>query len=93
MLWVTADRALRLSEKRSNLPCPDRASWLSIRDEIYEEIMQRGYIPYSQVLISRLDATITGCMAHIETGTAVPPRVPNATPVPNVLYIIPLIGN
>ncbi len=43
MMWVTVDRALRLSEKRSNLPCPDRASCLSIRHEIHEEIMQRGY--------------------------------------------------
>ncbi|KAK2755562.1 hypothetical protein FQN54_006502 [Arachnomyces sp. PD_36] len=43
MLWVTIDRALRLSEKRSNLPCPDRWNWLAARDELYEEIMEKGY--------------------------------------------------
>ncbi|KAK5188908.1 hypothetical protein LTR47_011220 [Exophiala xenobiotica] len=43
MLWVTLDRALRLSDKRSNLPCPDRTKWVSIRDELYEGIMKKGF--------------------------------------------------
>lgn len=43
MLWVALDRALRLAEKRSSLPCPDRAEWLRVRDELYDEIMERGY--------------------------------------------------
>lgn len=43
MLWVTFDRAIRLAEKRSNLPCPELMEWRATRDEIYEEIMDRGY--------------------------------------------------
>lgn len=43
MLWVAIDRALRLSEKRSNLPCPERFDWLTVRDGLYEEIMDKGY--------------------------------------------------
>jgi GH15 family glucan-1,4-alpha-glucosidase len=43
MLWVALDRALRLAEKRSNLPCPDRIEWLRARDELYDEIMTKGY--------------------------------------------------
>ncbi|KAI4942014.1 hypothetical protein J4E91_010401 [Alternaria rosae] len=42
MLWVALDRALRLAEKRS-FPCPHRAEWYRIRDEIYEEVMEKGY--------------------------------------------------
>ncbi|KLU84154.1 glycosyl hydrolase [Magnaporthiopsis poae ATCC 64411] len=42
MLWVAFDRGLRLSEKR-NLPCPNRAKWLEARDNLYEEIMEKGY--------------------------------------------------
>ncbi|KFY79083.1 hypothetical protein V499_01881 [Pseudogymnoascus sp. VKM F-103] len=42
MLWVAFDRGLRLSEKRC-LPCPNRAAWMKARDEIYEEIMEKGY--------------------------------------------------
>lgn len=41
MLWVAFDRGLRLAEKRC-LPCPNRATWMRIRDELYEEIMQKG---------------------------------------------------
>lgn len=41
MLWVAFDRGLRLSEKRC-LPCPNRAAWMKARDEIYEEIMEKG---------------------------------------------------
>lgn len=43
MLWVTCDRAIRLAEKRSNLPCPQLMEWRSTRDEIYDEIMTHGY--------------------------------------------------
>lgn len=43
MLWVALDRALRLSDQRPNLPCPDRTQWISVRDELYEDIMEKGY--------------------------------------------------
>ncbi|KAF7182965.1 hypothetical protein CNMCM7691_002709 [Aspergillus felis] len=43
MLWVALDRGVRLSEKRSSLPCPDRLRWIQVRDELYDEIMERGY--------------------------------------------------
>lgn len=43
MCWVAVDRGLRLAEKRS-FPA-DRARWLRCRDEIYEEIMQKGWNP------------------------------------------------
>ena len=42
MLWVALDRALRLADKRS-FPCPHRAEWYRIRDEMYEEVMDKGY--------------------------------------------------
>jgi GH15 family glucan-1,4-alpha-glucosidase len=42
MLWVASDRALRLADKR-NFPCPQRQRWLSVRDSIYETIMEHGY--------------------------------------------------
>ena len=42
MLWVAIDRALRLSEKRI-FPCPNRHKWQSVRDEIYESVMEKGY--------------------------------------------------
>ncbi|KAI0193154.1 Six-hairpin glycosidase-like protein [Astrocystis sublimbata] len=42
MLWVAFDRGLRLADKRC-LPCPNRAKWLEARDNLYEEIMEKGY--------------------------------------------------
>jgi GH15 family glucan-1,4-alpha-glucosidase len=41
MLWVAFDRGLRLADKR-NLPCPNRMRWLTARDNLYEEIMNKG---------------------------------------------------
>ena len=41
MCWVAVDRGLRLAEKRS-FPA-DRERWLAVRDEIYEEIMDKGW--------------------------------------------------
>jgi GH15 family glucan-1,4-alpha-glucosidase len=43
MLWVALDRAIRLTDKRSNLPCPDLEQWRRARDELYDEIMTKGY--------------------------------------------------
>jgi GH15 family glucan-1,4-alpha-glucosidase len=41
MSWVALDRSLRLADKRS-FPA-DRARWLKMRDEIYEEVMSQGW--------------------------------------------------
>ena len=41
MCWVAVDRGLRLADKRS-FPA-DRERWIKTRDQIYEEIMQRGW--------------------------------------------------
>jgi GH15 family glucan-1,4-alpha-glucosidase len=41
MCWVAIDRALRLADKRS-FPA-DRERWLKVRDQIYEDIMKRGW--------------------------------------------------
>jgi GH15 family glucan-1,4-alpha-glucosidase len=41
MCWVAIDRALRLADKRS-FPA-DRDRWLKVRDQIYEDIMKRGW--------------------------------------------------
>ena len=43
MSWVALDRGLRLADKRS-FPA-DRTHWLKVRDEIYEEVMAKGFDP------------------------------------------------
>ncbi|KAF2147161.1 glycoside hydrolase family 15 protein [Aplosporella prunicola CBS 121167] len=42
MLWVALDRAQRLAEKRA-FPCHQRHEWLRVRDDIYEDVMRRGF--------------------------------------------------
>ncbi|MFQ5601453.1 MAG: glycoside hydrolase family 15 protein [Candidatus Krumholzibacteriia bacterium] len=49
MCWVALDRGLRLAEKRS-FPA-DRARWLQMRDEIYEEIMEKGWNPDREAFV------------------------------------------
>jgi GH15 family glucan-1,4-alpha-glucosidase len=49
MSWVALDRSLRLADKRS-FPA-DRARWLKVRDEIYEEVMARGWNPRRKVFV------------------------------------------
>jgi GH15 family glucan-1,4-alpha-glucosidase len=41
MSWVALDRGLRLADKRS-FPA-DRARWLKVRDDIYEDVMAKGW--------------------------------------------------
>ncbi|NIN70676.1 MAG: glycoside hydrolase family 15 protein [Gemmatimonadetes bacterium] len=49
MCWVALDRAIRLADKRS-LPA-DRARWLKIRDQIYEEIFEKGWSDQRQAFV------------------------------------------
>jgi GH15 family glucan-1,4-alpha-glucosidase len=49
MSWVALDRGLRLADKRS-FPA-DRARWLKVRDDIYEEVMAKGWHPRRQAFV------------------------------------------
>ena len=49
MCWVAVDRGLRLADKRS-FPA-DRQRWLRVRDEIYEEIMEKGWSPERKAFV------------------------------------------
>lgn len=49
MCWVAIDRGLRLADKRS-FPA-DRERWLRVRDEIYEEIMEKGWSDKRQAFV------------------------------------------
>jgi GH15 family glucan-1,4-alpha-glucosidase len=49
MCWVAVDRGLRLADKRS-YPA-DRNHWLKTRDQIYEEIMAKGWSEKSQAFV------------------------------------------
>ena len=54
MCWVALDRALRLADKRS-FPA-DRDRWLKTRDEIYEEILARGWNDEKQAFVQHYDS-------------------------------------
>ena len=49
MCWVALDRAIRLADKRS-FPAP-REKWLTVRDEIYEDIMAKGWNEERQAFV------------------------------------------
>jgi GH15 family glucan-1,4-alpha-glucosidase len=53
MAWVAVDRALRLASKRS-FPA-DWSGWTSVRDEIYETIMQRGWNQQRGAFVQQFD--------------------------------------
>ena len=49
MCWVALDRGLRLAEKRS-FPAP-REKWLRVRDEIYQDIIDKGWNDKRQAFV------------------------------------------
>ena len=55
MCWVAIDRALRLADKRS-FPA-DREQWTKTRDQIYEEIMERGWNDEIQSFVQHYDSS------------------------------------
>jgi len=61
MSWVALDRSLRLADKRS-FPA-DRTRWLAVRDQIYQEVMHKGWDPERKSFVqsygsSDLDASL-----------------------------------
>ena len=54
MCWVALDRGLRLADKRS-FPA-DRSRWLECRDQIYEQIMARGWSHERQAFVQHYDS-------------------------------------
>ncbi len=54
MCWVAMDRGLRLADKRS-FPA-DRERWLQVRDQMYEEIMLKGWNPKRQAFVQHYDS-------------------------------------
>lgn len=53
MCWVALDRAIRLADKRS-FPA-DRQRWLATRDEVYRDIMTKGWNSQSQAFVQHYD--------------------------------------
>ncbi|BCA52928.1 Glycoside hydrolase [Nitrospira sp. KM1] len=53
MCWVAMDRGVRLADKRS-FPS-DRERWQRVRDQIYEEIMAKGYSQKRQAFVQHYD--------------------------------------
>jgi GH15 family glucan-1,4-alpha-glucosidase len=54
MCWVALDRAIRLANKRSFPADLDR--WVKSRDEIYEEILSRGWNEKLQTFVQHYDS-------------------------------------
>jgi GH15 family glucan-1,4-alpha-glucosidase len=53
MCWVAMDRGIRLADKRS-FPA-DRDRWERVRDQIYEEIMSKGWSQKRQAFVQHYD--------------------------------------
>ena len=54
MCWVAMDRGLRLAQKRS-FPA-DRPRWLQVRDQIYEEVMAKGWSAKRHAFVQHYDS-------------------------------------
>jgi GH15 family glucan-1,4-alpha-glucosidase len=67
MCWVAMDRGLRLADKRS-FPA-DRTRWLRVRDEIYEEILARGWSEKRQSFVQSFDGE------YLDASTLIMPLV------------------
>lgn len=67
MSWVAMDRGLRLAAKRS-LPA-DETRWRGVRNEIYEEILSRGWCPERESFVQSYGST------HLDASTLIMPLV------------------
>ena len=85
MCWVAVDRALRLATKRS-FPA-DWNGWTTVRDQIYESIMQRGWNPQRGAFVQQFDGDA------LDASTLLMPLVFFASPTdPRMLQTIDAIN-
>jgi GH15 family glucan-1,4-alpha-glucosidase len=85
MSWVALDRGLRIAEKRS-LPA-DRVRWAAVRDEIFEEIMDRGWNEQRQAFVQHYDSD------HLDASNLLLPLVSFVSPTdPRMLSTLDAIN-
>jgi GH15 family glucan-1,4-alpha-glucosidase len=56
MCWVAVERAIRMARQRG-LPA-DLTRWTSVRDRIYNQIMQRGWHPERRAFVQHYDTDV-----------------------------------
>ncbi|MGH3506957.1 MAG: glycoside hydrolase family 15 protein [Nocardioidaceae bacterium] len=56
MSWVAVERAIRVAHQRG-LPA-DLMRWMSVRDRIYSQIMQRGWHPTRRAFVQHYDSEV-----------------------------------
>ncbi len=90
MCWVAVDRALRLAAKRS-FPA-DWNGWTSVRDEMYETIMQRGWNRQRGAFVQQFDGETAGA-DNLDASTLLMPLVFFVSPTdPRMLKTIDAIN-
>ncbi|KAJ0386092.1 hypothetical protein COL922a_005119 [Colletotrichum nupharicola] len=85
MLWVAFDRGLRLADKR-NFPCPNRSKWLEARDNLMEEIMDKGIINLTNTTIPGYNKEMKSFVQNYENNTMIDSSILIA---PLVFFIAP----
>ena len=85
MCWVAIDRGLRLAEKRS-FPA-NRERWQAVRDQIYEEIMDKGWSPSRQAFVQSYGSE------HLDASNLIMPLVVLPSPTdPKMLSTLDAIN-
>ncbi|MCI0556003.1 MAG: glycoside hydrolase family 15 protein, partial [Anaerolineae bacterium] len=85
MCWVAIDRGIRLALKRS-FPC-NLTQWIKTRDQIYEEIMSKGWNREKQSFVSSYGSS------HLSADTLIMPLVFFTSPTdPRMLKTIDAIN-
>ncbi len=85
MCWVAVDRALRLADKRS-FPA-DRERWQRVRDQIYEEIMEKGWSSNRQAFVQAYGSE------HLDASNLIMPLVFLLSPTdPRMLSTLDVIN-
>ena len=56
MSWVAVERAIRIARQRG-LPA-DLPRWMAVRDQIYNQIMERGWHPGRQAFVQHYDTDV-----------------------------------
>jgi GH15 family glucan-1,4-alpha-glucosidase len=68
MCWVAVERMIRMSRQRG-LP-GDLVRWISVRDEIYHQIMERGWDPRAGAFVQRLAPVSGGVSGPVSGGVS-----------------------